>query len=87
MRTQGTGISRKEACLLSQEDTEKVGFIGRFNGFLLQVQQEMKLVDRPNWLQVRSTTMVVLVFVFLVAFYLRALDWVFSPLDRWIFTH
>lgn len=69
-----------------QEGDENPGLIRRFTDFLLQVQQEMELVTRPSWQQVRTTTVVVLVFVFLFAFYLRALDWLFSPLDRWIFT-
>ena len=56
-------------------------------GFLRNVKQEMKLVSRPSWKEVRSTTVVVIVFVFLFAFYLRALDWIFSPLARWLFSH
>jgi preprotein translocase SecE subunit len=94
---QATGKSRKEACLLSQQDAEKtcvvtteekagvVRQVKDFPEFLVQVKQEMKLVHRPSWQQVRSTTLVVIVFVFLFAFYLRALDWIFSPLDRWLF--
>ena len=42
---------------------------------------------KASWQQVRATTLVVIVFVFLFAFYLRALDWIFSPLDRWLFIH
>ncbi len=71
---------------MSQQDAEpKPGLIRRFTVFLAQVQEEMKLVVTPTWDEVRSTTIIVLVFVFLFAFYLRALDLVFSPLDRWIF--
>jgi preprotein translocase SecE subunit len=95
--TQATGKSRKEECLLSQQDAEKtceviteekagvVRQVKDFPEFLAQVKQEMKLVHRPGWHEVRSTTLVVIVFVFLFAFYLRALDWIFSPLDRWLF--
>lgn len=84
---------------MSQEDTEKTyvvivggntGFVRRvkdFLEFLAKVQQEMKLVHHPDWQEVRSTTVAVIVFVFLFAFYLRALDWIFSPLDRWLFGH
>jgi preprotein translocase SecE subunit len=97
--TQPTGKSRKEECLLSQQDAEKtceitteekagvVRQVKDFPEFLAKVQQEMKLVHCPGWQQVRSATLVVIVFVFLFAFYLRALDWIFSPLDRWLFIH
>lgn len=69
---------------------EKAGILRQVKGlleFLGEVQKEMKLVHHPNWQQVRSTTLVVITFVFLFALYLRALDWVFSPLDRWLFTY
>ena len=95
---QTTGKSRKEACLLSQEDVEKmpvtteenagaVRHVKDFFQFLGKVQQEMKLVHHPDWQQVRSTTLVVIVFVFLFAMYLRTLDWIFSPLEHWLFAH
>lgn len=96
--TQTTGKSRKEECLLPQQDAEKTcavnteeeaGLLRRVKGFpafLATVQQEMKLVHSPSWQQVRSTTLVVIAFVFLVALYLHALDWAFSALDRWLFT-
>jgi preprotein translocase SecE subunit len=96
---QTTGKSRKEACLLSEQDAEKnYVFTTRENAgvlwqvkdfleFLGKVQQEMKLVHHPDWQQVRSTTLVVIVFVFLFAMYLSTLDWIFSPLDHWLFAH
>jgi|ERR1700733_624651 preprotein translocase SecE subunit len=96
---QTTGKSRKEACLLSQEDAEKMhviiphenaGVLHHVKGFwefLGKVQQEMKLVHHPNWKEVRSTTLVVIIFVSLFAAYLRALEWLFSPLDHWLFSH
>jgi preprotein translocase SecE subunit len=91
-----TGKSRKEACLLSQEDAEKTYVliprenagafrrVKNFFEFLGKVKQEMKLVHYPNWQEVRSTTLVVIVFVSLFAAYLRALEWLFSPLDNWL---
>ena len=96
---QTTGKSSKEACLLSQEDAEKMypviphenaGRVRQTKGFLEflgKVQQEMKLVHHPDWQEVRSTTLVVIVFVFLFAMYLRTLDWIFSPLEHWLFAH
>jgi preprotein translocase SecE subunit len=96
---QTTGKSRKEACLLSQQDAEKThlvipqenaGLLRQVKGFfefLGKVQQEMKLVHHPDWQDVRSTTLVVIVFIFLFAMYLHSLDWIFSPLDQWLFGH
>jgi preprotein translocase SecE subunit len=99
LRLQTTGKSRKEACLLSQEDAEntyvvraggKIAALRQVKGlleFLGKVQQEMKLVHHPNWREVRSTTRVVITLIFLFALYFRALEWIFSPLDHWQFNH
>jgi preprotein translocase SecE subunit len=92
---QTTGKSRKEACLLSQEDAEKMpvtteknaGAVRHVIQFLGKVKQEMKLVHHPDWQQVRSMTLIVIVFVFLFAMYLRTVDWIFSPLEHWLFAH
>jgi preprotein translocase SecE subunit len=96
---QTTAKSRKEACLLSQQDAEKnylvvprenagvLRHVKDFLEFLGKVQQEMKLVHHPDWQQVRSTTLVVIVFVFLFVMYLSTLDWIFSPLDHLLFAH
>ena len=83
---------------MSQEDAEKMpvtteenaGAVRRVKGFfqfLGKVQQEMKLVHYPDRQQVRSMTLVVMVFVFLFAMYLRIVDWIFSPLEHWLFAH
>jgi preprotein translocase SecE subunit len=53
--------------------------------FLASVQQEMKLVQRPGWHEVRSTTIVVIVFLLLFLLYFYALDRIFSPLYGWLF--
>ena len=80
---------------MSQEDAEKMpvtteenaGAVRHVIQFLGKVQQEMKLVHHPDWQQVRSMTLGVLVVVFLFAMYLRTLDWIFSPLEHWLFSH
>jgi preprotein translocase SecE subunit len=83
---------------LSQQDAEKTHVViprenarvlrrvEDFFEFLGKVQQEMKLVHHPNWQEVRSTTLFVIVFVSLFATYLRALDWIFSPIENWLFS-
>jgi preprotein translocase subunit SecE len=45
----------------------------------------MQLVYRPSWQEVRSTTLLVFVFLFLFELYLCTFDLVFAPLDRWLF--
>jgi preprotein translocase SecE subunit len=52
--------------------------------FLESVRQEVKLVQRPSFEEVRSTTVVVIVFLLLSILYFYALGRVFSLLDRWI---
>jgi preprotein translocase SecE subunit len=73
--------------VLGKAAEKKAVMFPQIVSFLRNVKQEMKLVTRPSWREVRSTTLVVIVFVFLFAFYLRALDWIFSPLARWLFSH
>jgi preprotein translocase SecE subunit len=91
-----TGKSRKEECLVSEQNDEetcatareKAGIgqsIARIPKFLATVRQEMKLVHRPGRREVRSTTLVVIAFVLLFELYLYALDRMLVPLDRWLF--
>jgi preprotein translocase SecE subunit len=52
--------------------------------FVASVRQEMKLVDRPSWSEVRSTTVVVVVFFCLFVLYFHLLDRILTPLYRWL---
>jgi preprotein translocase SecE subunit len=52
--------------------------------FVASVRQEIKLVDRPTWSEVRSTTLVVVVFFCLFVLYFYLLGRIFAPLDRWL---
>jgi preprotein translocase SecE subunit len=49
------------------------------------VRQEMKLVHRPSWQEVRSTTVVVFAFLILFLLYFYVLDRVFDPIYRWLY--
>jgi preprotein translocase SecE subunit len=91
-----TGKSRKEECLLSEENIEKayvpaikeVGIVQSIKQapeFVASVRQEMKLVHRPSWQEVRSTTVVVFVFLILFLLYFYALDRIFDPIYRWLY--
>jgi preprotein translocase SecE subunit len=52
--------------------------------FVASVRHEMKLVDRPSWSEVRSTTVVVVVFFCLFVLYFYLLGRILAPLDRWL---
>jgi preprotein translocase SecE subunit len=55
--------------------------------FVASVRQEMKHVERPTWSEVRSTSVVVVVFFCLFLLYFHLLGRIFSPLDRWLSLH
>ena len=50
--------------------------------FVASVRQEMKLVERPTWSEVRSTSVAVVVFCCLFVLYFHLLGRIFAPLDR-----
>ena len=52
--------------------------------FLASVRQEIKCVHRPTWHEVRSTSVVVVVFFCLFVLYFYLLGRIFTPLDRWL---
>jgi preprotein translocase SecE subunit len=52
--------------------------------FVASVRQEMKLVERPTWSEVRSTSVMVVVFFCLFVLYFYLLGRIFAPLDRWL---
>lgn len=86
------GKTRKEACLLSEQQGDQTTGIGIVHSikqapeFLASVRQEMKFVERPGWQEVRSTTIVVFVFLVLFILYFSILDRIFSVLYRWFET-
>ena len=77
----------EKTCVTTEENAGAVRRVKDFFQFLGKVKQEMKLVHHPDWQQVRSMTLIVIVFVFLFAIYLRTVDWIFSPLEHWLFAH
>ena len=52
--------------------------------FVASVRQEMKLVERPTWSEVRSTSVMVVVFFCFFVLYFYLLGRIFAPLDRWL---
>jgi preprotein translocase subunit SecE len=52
--------------------------------FVASVREEMKLVHRPAWYEVRSTTLVVVVFFCLFVLYFNLLGRVLTLLGRWL---
>lgn len=75
----------KKSVVVTKEEAGGVQSIKALFKFLANVQQEMKLVNRPSWQEVLSTTLTVIIFVFLFGLYFYALGWILSPLDRWLF--
>ena len=51
-----------------------MNFYHRSIGFLKEVQAELKRTTWPSWKEVRGTTTVVIITVFLFAFYLGVVD-------------
>ena len=54
-----------------------VGWGPRVRDFALEVQAEMKRVTWPTWPELRSATLVILVFIVIVALIIGFMDWVF----------
>jgi preprotein translocase subunit SecE len=52
--------------------------------FVASVRQEMKLVHRPTWYEVRSTTVMVVIFFWLFVFYFYLLGRMLTLLGRWL---
>ena len=55
---------------------------GRVKSFLQDVRAETKRVSWPNLIQIRATTIVVLLTVFFFGVYFGILDWVFNNVVR-----
>jgi preprotein translocase subunit SecE len=52
--------------------------------FVASVRQEMKLFHTPTWYEVRSTTVVVVVFFCLFVLYFNLLGRILTFLGRWL---
>jgi preprotein translocase SecE subunit len=91
-----TGKSRKEECVLAEKNVEnpcpipaknELGILQSIKQapeFVASVREEMKLVHRPTWYEVRSTTVVVVVFFCLFVLYFYVLGRVLALLCRWL---
>jgi preprotein translocase SecE subunit len=96
LRVLTTGKSRREECLLSEENVEnpcpipaktELGIIQSVKQapeFVASVREEMRLVHRPTWNEVRSTTVVVVVFFCLFVLYFQLLGRLLTFLGRWL---
>ena len=76
---------------MADENNEQ-GFVQRAAGwpartkeYIAELQMEMRRVTWPNWKQVRATTSVVLVAVFLFAAYFMVVDWAVNGIVTKIF--
>jgi preprotein translocase SecE subunit len=80
-----------KVALANSEDRQKMpGFVGKivdswqeFTQFLTDVRGEMRKVVTPSWKEVKATTSVVIVAVFIFGVYFFVVDWIFAlGLDR-----
>lgn len=67
------------------ETLSKVGsWPKRVRTFLGDVRAETRRVTWPSWNQIRATTVVVIITVFLFGAYFGILDWLFTRAVGWI---
>ena len=59
----------------------------RARTFLNEVRSELKRTSWPSWLEVRGTTTVVIVTVFVFALFLWVVDTVLFKMVSWVFTY
>jgi len=60
----------------------------RIKSFFSDVRNEMRKVTFPNFKEVRATTVVVIITVFLFALYFWGIDLILNQaLDKWVFHH
>ena len=60
----------------------------RIRSFFSDVRNEMRKVTFPNFKEVRATTIVVIITVFLFGLYFWVIDLVLNQaLDKWVFHH
>ena len=60
----------------------------RIKSFFSDVRNEMRKVTFPNFKEVRATTVVVIITVFVFALYFWGIDLILNQaLDKWVFHH
>jgi len=62
-------------------------WLQRARTFLSEVRGELKRTSWPSWKEVRGTTTVVIVTVFIFALFLWVVDTVLFQMVSWVFTH
>ena len=68
---------RQEPGALQEFGGNAMGVWTNFTGFLSDVRAEMRKVVSPAWKEVRATTSVVIVTVFIFGVFFFVVDWVF----------
>jgi preprotein translocase subunit SecE len=68
-----------------EQDRNAISPLERCRRYVKDVRSEMTQVSWPSWKQVRSTTVVVLVFTFAMAAFLKVIDFVAEFLSRLLF--
>jgi preprotein translocase subunit SecE len=64
---------------------EKKGMIGRFNGFIAEVQREMKKVSWPKREELQDATVVTLVLTLVLSAFIFGVDKIFEVVLRLVY--
>ena len=62
-----------------------MGWFERARTFLMEVRAELKRTTWPSWKEVRGTTTVVIVTVFMFALFLWVVDTILFRMIQWVF--
>lgn len=61
---------------MSRDNLSDKSLFGVVRNYLRDLRLEMRNVTWPSWAQVRSTTVVVILTIFILASYLGIVDWI-----------
>jgi len=78
-----------KTAIMNPEDgfpNRALGFVNRSRDFLRDVRAEMRKVVTPSWKEVQSTTIVVIVSVFIFAGFFWVVDAVLGNAIHWLYT-
>jgi preprotein translocase subunit SecE len=78
-----------KAAIMNSDDgipNRALGFVTRSRDFLRDVRAEMRKVVTPSWKEVQSTTLVVIISVFIFAGFFWVVDAVFGNAIHWLYT-
>lgn len=77
------GVAKVATASVESGAGKALGFVGRTKRFLEDVRTEMRKVTTPSGKEVRATTTVVIITVFVFGLYFLIVDWIMGQsIDR-----